>query len=141
MSLAGATGAWKSPLGAIDPERVVHVGARSQPGDFDYAGQEEGRARLKAMLPASATPRQIKAALPPGPVYVHFDPDVLDPSLNPIPYGRPNGMTAEQAHAIARAIDPVGLELCAFHSADDVAVRNRVADLLVEIVTAFVAPE
>jgi arginase family enzyme len=137
MSLAGATGAWPSPFGAIDPQRVVHVGARSQPDDFDYQGQEEGRAKLRAMLPATATPQQIKDALPSGPVYVHFDPDVLDPSINPIGYGRPNGLTRERALAIADAIDPIGLELCAFHSADDVAVRARVADLLTQIVTAF----
>ena len=43
------------------------------------------------MLPATATPHEIAAALGPGPVYVHFDPDVLDPAVNPIPYGRPPG--------------------------------------------------
>jgi arginase len=140
MSLAGATGAWKSPFGAIEPSRVVHVGARSRPEDFDYQGQEHGRARLGAMLPATATPRQIRRALGPGPVYVHLDPDVLDPSVNPIPYGRPDGMTAGQARAIAHAITPIGLELCAFHSADDAATRDRVAGLLVDLVTTFLAP-
>jgi len=140
MSLAGATGAWESPFGAIDPRRVVHVGARSHPQDFDYAGQEHGRAALKAMLPATATPDEITNALGPGPVYVHFDPDVLDPTINPIPYGRPNGMTAAHARAIADAIDPVGLELCAFHSADDAPTRDRVAALLVDLVTAFLPP-
>jgi arginase len=138
MSLAGACGAWESPFGAIDPQRVVHVGARSQPGDFDYEGQKDGRARLRAMLPATATPDEIKRALPDdGPVYVHFDPDVLDPEVNPIPYGRPHGMTAAQARAIAEAITPVGLEVCAFHSADDAATRDRVADLLADLVTTF----
>jgi arginase len=140
MSLAGATGAWESPFGQIDPQRVVHVGARSQPTDFDYRGQEEGRARLRAMLPATASPQQIKDALPPGPVYVHFDPDVLDPSVNPIRYGRPSGMTKAAAMAIASAIEPIGLELCAFHSADDEPTRDRVAALLVDIVTAFLPP-
>ncbi|WP_157592728.1 arginase family protein [Solirubrobacter soli] len=140
MSLAGATGAWESPFGAIDPRRVVHVGARSQPGDFDYAGQEQGRGELKAMLPATATLDEIAEALGPGPVYVHFDPDVLDPSINPIPYGRPNGMTEANVRAIADAITPVGLELCAFHSADDAGTRDRVAALLVDLVTAFLPP-
>jgi arginase len=140
MSLAGATGAWASPFGALDAARVVHVGARSRPGDFDYAGQEDGRTRLKAMLPATATPEEIQAALPDGPVYVHFDPDVLDPSVNPIPYGRPGGMTAENAKAVAEAVEPIGLELCAFHSADDAPTRDRVAGLLVELSTTFLAP-
>ena len=140
MSLAGACGAWRSPFGAIDPARVVHVGARSRPEDFDFAGQEDARGRLRAMLPATATLEEVKAALPAGPVYVHFDPDVLDPTVNPIPYGRPGGMTAERAKAIAAAIEPVGLELCAFHSPDDAPTRDRVAALLVDLVTTFLAP-
>jgi arginase len=80
----------------------------------------------------------ILAALGDGPVYVHFDPDVLDPSVNPIPYGRPGGMTAAAAIAIARAVAPVaGLEVCAFHSADDLATRASVADLIAGVVTTF----
>jgi arginase len=140
MSLAGATGAWQSPFGAIDPGRVVHVGARSQPEDFDFAGQEEGRAALRAMLPATAPLDEIARALGPGPVYVHFDPDVLDPAINPIPYGRANGMTAESIGRIAEAITPVGLEVCAFHSADDAPTRGRVADLIAGLVTRFLPP-
>jgi arginase len=138
--LRGATGAWQSPFGAIDPGRVVHVGARSQPEDFDFAGQEEGRAALRAMLPATAPLDEITRALGPGPVYVHFDPDVLDPAINPIPYGRANGMTAESIGRIAEAITPVGLEVCAFHSADDAPNRDRVADLIAGLVTRFLPP-
>jgi arginase len=140
MSLAGACGAWPSPLGSIDPGRVVHVGARSQPGDFDHAGQEQGRTELRAMLPADTPTPRILEAVGDGPVYVHFDPDVLDPTVNPIPYGRPGGMSLDDALAIARAVDPVGLEVCAFHSADDAPTRGRVADLLTDLVTAFLPP-
>ena len=140
MSLAGACSAWPSPLGSIAPGRVVHVGARSQPEDFDYAGQEHGRTELRAMLPAQTPTATILEALGDGPVYVHFDPDVLDPSVNPIPYGRPDGLSLDGALAIARAVDPIGLEVCAFHSADDAPTRGRVADLLVDVVMAFLPP-
>jgi arginase len=136
MSLAGACGAWESPLGAISPERVVHVGARAQPGDFDHAGQEQARAELRALLPVGA---DVLAALDAGPVYVHFDPDVLDPAENPIRYGRPGGMRVADVIALARDLAPrvAGLEVCAFHSADDEPTRARVADRIVEIVRAF----
>ena len=131
MSLAGACGAWESPLGTISPSRVVHLGARSQPGDFDYAGQEQGRTELRAMLRDPAD-----VALD-GPVYVHFDPDVLDPAENPIPYGRPNGLTTAQVIELATRLDVVGLEVTAFHSQDDPATRTDVAARIVEIVSAF----
>lgn len=138
MSLAGACGVWDSGLGAIRAGRVVHVGARGQPGDFDYEGQEQGRAAVGAMLGAGTAVDEILAALAPGPVYVHFDPDVLDPAENPIPYGRPRGLSAARARAIATAVahdrDVIGLEVTAFHSSDDPATRDRVAGLIADIV-------
>ena len=143
MSLAGACGIWDSGLGAIAADRVVHAGARSQPDDFDYAGQEHGRGELRAMLPADATVEAIVTALPPGRVYVHFDPDVLDPSENPIPYGRPGGLSSARALEIAATVaterDVVGLEVTAFHSSDDPAVRERVAGLIGGVVEALLS--
>jgi arginase len=138
MSLAGACGVWDSGLGAIAADRVVHVGARSQAGDFDYAGQEHGRHELRAMLPSDTPVDDIVDALPPGPVYVHFDPDVLDPAENPLPYERPGGLssarTSEIAVAVARKRGVIGLEVTAFHSSDDAATRERVAALIAGVV-------
>jgi arginase len=143
MSLAGACGAWDSGLGSIAPARVVHVGARSLPGDFDHAGQEQGRRELRAMLPAGTPVDDVVGALPAGPVYVHFDPDVLDPAENPIPYGRPGGLSSERAREIAAAVvrerAVAGIEVTAFHSSDDAAVRDRVASLIGGVVDALLA--
>lgn len=134
MSLGGACGAWETGHGTIDPQQVVHVGARAPEGDFDYAGQEQGRAELGAMLPARAPVAEVLAALGDGPLYVHLDPDVLDPSVNPIDYGRPGGLGAEELLALLRAVRAhapvVGFELTAFHSADDEPTRARVCALL-----------
>jgi arginase len=134
MSLAGACGAWENPLGSISPGRVVHFGARSQPGDFDHAGQEHARRELRAMLD---DPADVLDALGADPVYVHFDPDVLDPADNPVPYGRPDGIRAATLIELAERIPVAGLEVCAFHAQDDPAIRADVAARIVEIVTAF----
>ena len=143
MSLAGACGVWDSGLGAIAADRVVHVGARSHAGDFDYEGQEQGRAELRAMLAADAAIDDIVAALPRGRVYVHFDPDVLDPAENPIPYGRPGGLSSALTHEIATAVarerDVVGVEVTAFHSSDESAVREGVASLIGGVVDALLS--
>ena len=72
-----------------------------------------------------------------GPIYVHFDPDVLDPAENPLPYGRPDGLTTTQVIELATRLDVAGLEVTAFHSHDDPAIRADVADRIVAIVSAF----
>ena len=139
MSLAGACGAWTSGLGAIDPAAVVHLGARGRPGDFDFAGQEE-LARSAVTVCAVGEEERALAALGDAPVYVHLDPDVLDPAVNPIPYGRPGGLAAAALLGLLRALaarGPVaGLEVTAFHSADDAPTRARVRDLLAAAVRA-----
>jgi arginase len=138
MSLAGTCGAWDTGFGAISPLNVVHVGARARPGDFDHPAQEHAGRELRAMLPADATPQAVCAMLGDGPVYIHFDPDVLDPSVNPIPYGRAHGMDWSELAAVLRAVRSchhiVGLELTAFHSSDDASVRDRVCGRLAEMV-------
>src|ERR1039457_6977728 len=42
----------------------------------------------------ATTTDEILAALGDAPVYLHLDPDVLDPSVNPVPYARPSGLSA-----------------------------------------------
>ncbi len=142
MSLAGACGAWDTDHGQLPSSHVVHVGARSNPGDFDYAGQEQGRRELGAMLVAEATSREVLTALGDGPVYVHLDPDVLDPQINPTPYARQGGMRAAQLLDLLRDVrihaPIVGVEVTAFHSSDDPRTRERVRDLLGDGITTLV---
>jgi arginase family enzyme len=140
MSLAGACGRWDSGLGTVAEDRVVLCGVRGKPGDFDHAGQLEAEAGALTMLPvagASAVP----AALGDAPVYIHLDPDVLDPSVNPVPYGRPEGMSAaallDVLAAVAARGPVLGVEVTAFHSDDDERVRARVAGLLVDALGAL----
>ena len=143
MSLAGACGAWDTGLGSLSPGVVVHVGARAAPGDFDHAGQEHGRRELRAMLAASATPAEVLAALGPGPLYVHLDPDVLDPADFPVPYARPEGLHQQDLVALLREVaaarEIAGVEVTAFHSADDEPTRERVCGLLGDAVEALLA--
>lgn len=144
MSLAGACGAWDSGLGAIPPESVVHLGARAQPGDFDYEGQCDAERSGMAMIPPGPGHCDAAmAALGHAPVYVHLDPDVLDPADNPVPYGRAGGLRADELHALLRSLvrrgPVIGVEVTAFHSDDAASLRRRVARLLVDAVGAAVA--
>ena len=83
----------------------------------------------------------VAAALGEAPVYVHLDPDVLDPEVNPVPYGRAGGLQAaallELLAAVAARGPVLGVEVTAFHSDDDERIRARVAALLVDAVAAL----
>lgn len=142
MALAGATGRWDSGLGAIDPASVVHVGARLRPGDFDEAGHRQAQASAITMVDVSAEMAQhVLGALGNAPVYVHLDPDVLDPAYNAVAYGRAGGMDPDQLVGLLGAVaarGPVlGVEVTAFHTPDDGADRASVTQLLGEAVSAL----
>jgi arginase len=135
MSLAGASGAWDSGLGSISAGRVVHYGARIEPGDFDEAGHIEAEASELTMIPIGSTgSERVLAALDGAPVYVHLDPDVLDPSVFPAPYGRRGGLSAEALEdlvvAVADRSPVVGLEVTAYFAPDDRSRLDRVTGLL-----------
>jgi arginase len=120
MSLSGACGAWDSGLGGIPATRVVFYGARIEPGEFDEAGHREAEASDLAMIPIAPDGRErVLEGLAGAPVYVHLDPDVLDPSVNPLPYGRPGGLSAEALEellgTVARSVPVFGLEITAYH--------------------------
>ena len=139
MSLAGATGAWDAGLGrtGLAPERVVLCGVRGSLDDFDGAGRRavEG-SRVRMVPPGPGAAQAVVAALGTAPVYVHLDPDVLDPADNPVPYARPGGFGIEQLLDLLRAVRDrgpvVGVELTAFHTDDDPACRRALAERLVE---------
>jgi arginase len=141
MSLAGACGAWESELGSMAASRVVHYGARIEPGDFDEAGHREAETSELTMIPIGSAER-VLAALDGAPVYVHLDPDVLDPSVFPVPYGRRGGLSAaaleELAGAVAGASRVVGLELTAYYAPEDRDRRELVTDLLAGVVERLV---
>jgi arginase len=144
MSLAGATGRWDSGLGAIDPHSVVHAGARFAAGDFDEAGHREAEdSDITMVAPAPDMTEHVLGLLGNAPVYIHLDPDVLDPDVNPVAYGRAGGLDAEQLVGLLGAVaarGPVlGVEVTAYHSPDDPDGRAGVTQLLGEAVSALVA--
>jgi arginase len=141
MSLAGATGAWDTGLGAIAPEAVVHAGARFVPDDFDAAGHRQAQASAITLVPvAPDLTERVLGALGNAPVYIHLDPDVLDPSVFPVAYGRDGGLLPEQLVGLLGAVaarGPVlGIEVTAVHAPDDRGERASVVQLLGESVSA-----
>ena len=141
MALSGATGRWDSGLGAIDPRAVVHVGARDGgEDDFDERGRRDAQDSAMTLVGVSAdTAQHVLGALGNAPVYVHLDPDVLDPAYNPVAYGRDGGMDPDQLVGLLGTVaarGPVlGIEVTAFHSSDDGSERAGVTQLLGEAVS------
>ncbi len=142
MSLAGATGAWDAGFGPpFPPERVVLCGVRGLLEEFDGAGRAAVESSPVRMVPAGPDAQDgVIAALGEAPVYVHLDPDVLDPSENPVPYARPGGLSLDQLGSLLGAVaarGPVlGVEVTAFHSDDDEARRERLGCRLVDRLAA-----
>ena len=140
MSLAGATGAWDAGLGVpLPPGQVVLAGVRGELDDFDGAGRAGVDASPVTVIPPSPElGGLVIEALGDAPVYVHLDPDVLDPSENPVPYARPGGLAldavAELLRVVSRRGPVVGVEITAFHTDDHRRVREALADALVECV-------
>lgn len=140
MSLAGATGAWDAGTGApFDPGRVVLAGVRGELDDFDRAGRAAADASpMTVVPPAPDLHQRVLEALGDAPVYVHFDPDVLDPSVYPVSYARPGGLEFEATASLLRAVagrgSVMGVEITAFHSDDRRPLREEFADRLIELV-------
>jgi arginase len=140
MSLAGACGAWETGFApALAPERVVLCGTRPAPDDFDIMAQREVEQSAVTLVDIAETTRDdVLAALEGAPVYVHLDPDVLDPSVNPVPYARPHGLSDTALRALLAAVAArhtvIGVEITAFHTPDDAAERAVLADLLLDAV-------
>ncbi len=140
MSLAGATGAWDAGLGVpLPPGQIVLAGVRGELDDFDGAGRAAADASPVTVIPPSPElGGLVIEALGDAPVYVHLDPDVLDPSENPVPYARPGGLAldavAELLRVVSRRGPVVGVEITAFHTDDHRRVREALADALVECV-------
>jgi arginase family enzyme len=145
MSLAGACGEWASGYKPpVPPGQVVLCGTRPAPDDFDIAGQRLVEASAVTLVSITQTTiDDVLAALGDAPVYVHLDPDVLDPSVNPVPYARPGGLSATALRALLAEVAErqaiIGVEITAFHSPDDAAEREALGELLIEAVAPLLA--
>lgn len=137
MGLAGACGRWDPGLGTVPfaSERVVLCGVR----ELD-AGE-------RALLQTSAvtivgaaleTLVYLQNALDGAPVFVHLDPDVLDPSVFPAELPVDGGLTEEKLYdlldAVSDGCEVVGLEIGSFYAPEDTAERSACAARLAECV-------
>jgi arginase len=115
MCLAGAAGRWDAGIDApVDPARIHLVGVR----DLDPAEREEvAAAGLRIGVPQD------------GPIYVHLDCDVLDPSVARSQFPVPGGLNLEGLQALLAAIRDrlVGVEVTAL---EDPANAERIARVL-----------
>jgi arginase family enzyme len=115
MCLSAACGVWDAgSAGTVDPARVHLVGAR----DLDEDEREVvARAGVRVGVPHH------------GPVYVHLDGDVLDPSVFASQFPVPGGMSFEGLRALLAGLDGriVGIEVTAL---EDPALAPAIADLL-----------
>jgi arginase len=117
MCLGAACGRWDAGWPeTVDPAAVSFVGVR----DLDPGEREDvARAGVGSGVPAD------------GPVYVHLDLDVLDPSVMPAQFPAPGGMTADEVRsALAELVEGgrlVGIEVTAL---EDPSHAELVAGIL-----------
>jgi arginase len=137
MSLAGACGRWDPGFGdTISPDRVVLAGVR----ELD-TGEREVLERSEATVIGASTVETlvaVKNALDGGPVYVHFDVDVLDPDALPVQDPVPDGLAPEKLYDLFEAVvedsELVGLEVTAFGGQDPGGVVMRVLEPLLDAI-------
>jgi arginase len=99
MCLGASVGLWDAgfPV-ALEPDRVFGVGIRDlDPGEWapqPFAGHD-------------------------GPLYVHLDLDVLDPSVLPAQFAVPGGLALEELRSVLASLEHVvGVEVTAFEEPD-----------------------
>lgn len=114
MCLAAACGRWGDTGVAVDPARVHMVGVR----DLDEDERElAARAGLRMGVPGH------------GPVYVHLDCDVLDPTVHPAQFAVPGGMSLDGLGGLLAGLGEriVGIEVTAL---EDPSLAPAIAELL-----------
>jgi arginase family enzyme len=112
MCLAAACGLWSD--GRVDPARVHMVGVR----DLDEDEREVvARAGVRMGVPRH------------GPVYVHLDCDVLDPTVHRAQFPVPGGMALEGLGGLLAGLGDrvVGMEVTAL---EDPSLAPAIAELL-----------
>ena len=138
MGLAGACGRWDPGLGMqpFAPARVVLCGVRElDPGErelLDSSSVTIVGATLETLV-------YLQNALDGAPVFVHLDPDVLDPSVFPAELPVAGGLTEEKLYdlldAVSDGCEVIGLEIASFHAPQDVSERASCAARLADCVT------
>lgn len=133
MGLAAACGRWDPGLGqaTVPAERVVLCGIR----DLDEPERRLLERSSATVVGASLeTLVFLRNRLDGAPVYVHLDPDVLDPSVFPAEFPAGGGFSAEKLYdlleAVADAGPVVGLEIASFLAPEDPGELRRCAELL-----------
>jgi arginase len=122
MCLGAACGAWDAGYATVDPARVVMHGVR----DLD-----EGERVLVEQAGISFDLDELAG----GPVYVHLDLDVLDPSVLPAQFAVPGGLHGAEVREILADLDEiVGIEITAFEAPDDPVEAQRRADWIAGLV-------
>jgi agmatinase len=120
-------------------KRLMQIGIRTLNGH-----QREQAERFGVeIIPMSALPAFDRLKIP-GPVYISFDMDVLDPAFAPgISHREPGGMTTREAiahlHAIGGVI--VGADIVEFNPAQDIGgmTATVAAKILKEILGKMIA--
>lgn len=139
MGLAAACGRWDPGLGAaaFASERVVLCGVRELDAGERGLLQASGVTIVGAAL---ETLVYLQNALDGAPVFVHVDPDVLDPSVFPAELPVDGGLTEEKLYdlldAVSDGCEVLGLEIASFHAPEDATERADCAARL----AACVAP-
>jgi arginase len=122
MCLGASCGVWDAGFDTIDAARVVMHGVR----DLD---PEESK-----LVEASAVSFELDD-LGGGPVYVHLDLDVLDPTVLPPQFAVPGGLHgAEVREILADLDDVIGIEITAFEAPDEPEEVRRRAEWIAAIV-------
>jgi arginase len=144
MGLAGACAEWETGLpGAFPAERLVLCGVRALDD-----GERETLARSRAVVigPSLETLVYLQNALDGAPVFVHLDPDVLDPEFFPAEFPAPGGLTPERLYdlldAVADACEVIGIEVCSVYGpAEDADGPDDHVDTLLEVLDPLLSPE
>jgi arginase family enzyme len=137
MGLAGACGRWDPDLRAAPfaAERVVLCGVRELDAGERTLLQSSAVTVVGAAL---ETLVYLQNALDGAPVFVHLDPDVLDPSVLPAELPVGGGLSEEKLYdlleAVADACEVVGFEVASFYAPEDPAERAQSAARLADCV-------
>lgn len=135
MALAGASGIWNSGYGGgVKPERTLLIGAR----DIDPAEAHLIQAAgVQVISPAETDQADIARWVGTGPVWIHIDWDVLEPSFVPAAYQIADGLLPDQLKAILAAIPQsqiAGIEIAELEFSDDPIAAERAVRTAMEIV-------
>ncbi len=148
MGLAGGCGRWDPGLGqgTFPSDRLVLCGVR----DLDEGERRLlERSRVTIIGAALETLVYLQNALDRSPVYVHLDPDVLDPSAFPAEMPADAGLSVEKLYdlldSVADSCEVLGLEVTAYWAPANADERSGLAQKLAEAVepllTATVATD